>query len=107
MNNFQDGRRQDGLDLFLGRYVPGSQQPYHTGKHPSDMHFLMRFILILIALFVTLVTSCNIRKFDGRNFVDTPRLVCHEWPTLLHKRSIRQDKEDIERKTQVVREKTS
>ncbi len=56
LNNFQDGHKQDALDLFHGRYVPDKTQPSPfkaaAAKRTSLSTTLLKVAVFLAATFV-------------------------------------------------------
>nr|A1L244.1 RecName: Full=Phosphatidylinositol-3-phosphatase SAC1-B; AltName: Full=Phosphatidylinositol-4-phosphate phosphatase; AltName: Full=Suppressor of actin mutations 1-like protein B [Danio rerio]AAI29345.1 Zgc:158642 [Danio rerio]AAI65691.1 Zgc:158642 protein [Danio rerio] len=101
-NNFSDGFRQDSIDLFLGNYAV-EEADMNTPLHePKDWKFLTLPIIMVVAFSMCIicllmagdtwtetlayvlfwgsasVVTGGVILFNGRDFVDAPRLVQKE-----------------------------
>uniref|UniRef100_A0AAY4AAY3 SAC domain-containing protein n=1 Tax=Denticeps clupeoides TaxID=299321 RepID=A0AAY4AAY3_9TELE len=101
-NNFSDGFRQDSLDLFLGNYAV-DEADLNTPLHePKDWKFLTLPIIMVVAFSMCIicllmagdtwtetlayvlfwgtasVVTAGVILFNGRDFVDAPKLVQKE-----------------------------
>uniref|UniRef100_A0A673IPL9 SAC domain-containing protein n=1 Tax=Sinocyclocheilus rhinocerous TaxID=307959 RepID=A0A673IPL9_9TELE len=101
-NNFSDGFRQDSIDLFLGNYAV-EEADMNTPLHePKDWKFLTLPIIMVVAFSMCIicllmagdtwtetlayvlfwgsasVVTAGVILFNGRDFVDAPKLVQKE-----------------------------
>uniref|UniRef100_A0A3Q3K2V7 SAC domain-containing protein n=1 Tax=Monopterus albus TaxID=43700 RepID=A0A3Q3K2V7_MONAL len=101
-NNFSDGFRQDSIDLFLGNYVVDEADWTSPLRDPKDWKFLTLPIIMVVAFSMCIicllmagdtwtetlayvlfwgtasVVTGGLILFNGRDFVDAPRLVQKE-----------------------------
>uniref|UniRef100_A0A8C1CCR5 SAC1 like phosphatidylinositide phosphatase b n=1 Tax=Cyprinus carpio carpio TaxID=630221 RepID=A0A8C1CCR5_CYPCA len=101
-NNFSDGFRQDSIDLFLGNYAV-EEADMNTPLHePKDWKFLTLPIIMVVAFSMCIIcllmagdtwtetlayvlfwgsasaVTAGVILFNGRDFVDAPKLVQKE-----------------------------
>lgn len=100
-NNFWDGERQDGFDLFLGVYAYTPGQPLSKLRQRAVMPLLPLFTTMMLMLVILFEMDTTSRKFsfvlfwlfatmfavrylikNGRSYVDTPKLreLAHQQP---------------------------
>ncbi|KAJ8385686.1 hypothetical protein AAFF_G00183990 [Aldrovandia affinis] len=101
-NNFSDGFRQDSIDLFLGNYEVGEGDLTTPLHQPKDWKFLTLPVIMLVAFSMCFICflmagdtwaetlayvlfwgsasvgTAAVILFNGRDFVDAPRLVQKE-----------------------------
>jgi len=102
LNNFADGRTQDSVDLFLGRFEPdfsrGQETRYKSPFSerrpcsPATPYFLIRLLLIIFTFIITLLTKCSLKKFDGRKFVDQTAFFNYAKPAIPHPLLVKKSK---------------
>jgi len=81
LNNFCDGKRQDGLDVFTGKYQPDPATPSAYQKDqpllgPNSKYTVIRLLSIVLIVLLMLITFC--RCSSGR-LTDRPRLRTAEY----------------------------
>ncbi|GAA6083858.1 phosphatidylinositol-3-phosphatase SAC1-B isoform X1, partial [Tachysurus ichikawai] len=101
-NNFSDGFRQDSIDLFLGNYAVDEADMSTTLHEAKDWKFLTLPIIMVVAFSMCIicllmagetwtetlayvlfwgmasVVTAGVILFNGRDFVDAPKLVQKE-----------------------------
>uniref|UniRef100_A0A672GT05 SAC1 like phosphatidylinositide phosphatase n=1 Tax=Salarias fasciatus TaxID=181472 RepID=A0A672GT05_SALFA len=101
-NNFSDGFRQDSIDLFLGNYVVEEADWATPLQDPKDWKFLTLPIIMVVAFSMCIIcllmagdtwtetlayvlfwgtasaATAGLILFNGRDFVDAPKLVQKE-----------------------------
>uniref|UniRef100_A0A667ZYQ4 SAC1 like phosphatidylinositide phosphatase b n=1 Tax=Myripristis murdjan TaxID=586833 RepID=A0A667ZYQ4_9TELE len=101
-NNFSDGFRQDSIDLFLGNYAVDEADLTTPLREPKDWKFLTLPIIMVVAFSMCIicllmagdtwtetlayvlfwgtasVVTAGVILFNGRDFVDAPKLVQKE-----------------------------
>uniref|UniRef100_A0AAR2LR20 SAC domain-containing protein n=1 Tax=Pygocentrus nattereri TaxID=42514 RepID=A0AAR2LR20_PYGNA len=101
-NNFSDGFRQDSIDLFLGNYAVDEADMSTALHEPKDWKFLTLPIIMVVAFSMCIicllmagdtwtetlayvlfwgmasVVTFGVILFNGRDFVDAPKLVQKE-----------------------------
>ncbi|XP_060938050.1 phosphatidylinositol-3-phosphatase SAC1-B isoform X1 [Limanda limanda] len=101
-NNFSDGFRQDSIDLFLGNYAADEADRTTPLRDPKDWKFLTLPIVMVVAFSMCIicllmagdtwtetlayvlfwgsasVVTGGLILFNGRDFVDAPKLVQKE-----------------------------
>lgn len=101
-NNFSDGYRQDSIDLFLGNYAVDEADWTTPLRDPKDWKFLTLPIIMVVAFSMCIicllmagdtwtetlayvlfwgtagVLTGGLIVFNGRDFVDAPKLVQKE-----------------------------
>ncbi|KAM9797915.1 phosphatidylinositol-3-phosphatase SAC1-B [Neosynchiropus ocellatus] len=101
-NNFSDGFRQDSIDLFLGNYAVDEADLVTPLRDPKDWKFLTLPIIMVVAFSMCIicllmagetwtetlayvlfwgtasVVTGGLILFNGRDFVDAPKLVQKE-----------------------------
>ncbi|KAK2091006.1 Phosphatidylinositide phosphatase SAC1 [Saguinus oedipus] len=85
-NNFSDGFRQDSIDLFLGNYSVDELESHSPLSVPRDWKFLAPLYgdtwteTLAYVLFwgVASIGTFFIILYNGKDFVDAPRLVQKE-----------------------------
>ncbi|XP_036394764.1 phosphatidylinositol-3-phosphatase SAC1-B [Megalops cyprinoides] len=101
-NNFSDGFRQDSIDLFLGNYAVEEEDLITPLHRPRDWKFLTLPIIMLVAFSMCVICllmagdtwtetlayvlfwgmasvgTAAVILFNGRDFVDAPKLVQKE-----------------------------
>ncbi|XP_019735514.1 phosphatidylinositol-3-phosphatase SAC1-B isoform X1 [Hippocampus comes] len=101
-NNFSDGFRQDSIDLFLGNFAVDEADLATPLREPKDWKFLTLPIIMVVAFSMCIicllmagdtwtetlayvlfwgtasVVTCGLILFNGRDFVDAPKLVQKE-----------------------------
>uniref|UniRef100_A0A8D3DNK2 SAC domain-containing protein n=1 Tax=Scophthalmus maximus TaxID=52904 RepID=A0A8D3DNK2_SCOMX len=101
-NNFSDGFRQDSIDLFLGNYAADEADWTTPLRDPKDWKFLTLPIIMVVAFSMCIicllmagdtwtetlayvlfwgtasVVTSGLILFNGRDFVDAPKLVQKE-----------------------------
>ncbi len=72
LNNFCDGKRQDALDLFLGKYTPDRTGSYYQSDGPAvgpqAKNAAVRMICIILIIILTILTAfqCTSKKLTNR-----------------------------------------
>lgn len=95
LNNFRDGRTQDSVDLFLGRFEPGlsyvrGQEDKYVSPFKDRTLFsrqspwLILRLFVMLVVFVFLLVTLSYKKFSGRSFVDQPVFVEYARPAVPH-----------------------
>jgi len=84
LNNFTDAEKQDGLDLFLGKYKPDPSGPvsfyaYPQGTCGPNSQFVLFRVLLALFTLLFLFLTCQLAKFRGRDHVSKPRLLAAEY----------------------------
>ncbi|XP_072880423.1 phosphatidylinositol-3-phosphatase SAC1-B isoform X1 [Hemitrygon akajei] len=101
-NNFSDGFRQDSIDLFLGNYVVDEADTFAFLHDPKEWRFLALPIIMIVAFSMCIICllmagdtwtetlayvlfwgsasfgTAAIIFFNGKEFVDAPKLVQKE-----------------------------
>uniref|UniRef100_A0A6Q2YFF3 SAC domain-containing protein n=1 Tax=Esox lucius TaxID=8010 RepID=A0A6Q2YFF3_ESOLU len=101
-NNFSDGFRQDSIDLFLGNYAVDEADVTTPLHEPKDWKFLTLPIIMVVAFSMCIIcllmagdtwtetlayvlfwgtasfVTAGVILFNGRDFVDAPKLVQKE-----------------------------
>jgi hypothetical protein len=81
LNNFYDGERQDGYDLFLGVYRadPSSMSVYAESPGRCSAYTRTALFKVVFVLLVLLAVVASLFKFTSKKLVNRPRLVPHKY----------------------------